>query len=61
MSNINFNTILLKMSFEVNNNLVESDVFISSYPDDIDRMLYFISSIQMILFQCNTDLVLMEL
>jgi len=49
------------MRFEVNRNLLESDAFIFRYPEDKDRMLYFISSLQMILFQCNTDLVLMEL
>lgn len=49
------------MRFEVNNKLLESDVFIFNYPEDKDRMLYFISSLQMILFQCNTGLVLIEL
>jgi hypothetical protein len=61
MLNINYNTIILKMRFEVNHNLLESDVFMFSYPEDKDRMLYFISSLQMILFQNNTGLVLMEI
>jgi hypothetical protein len=61
MLNIKYNIIILKMRFEVNHSLLESDVFIFSYSEDKDRLLYFIPSLQMILLQFNNDLVLKEL
>jgi hypothetical protein len=61
MLNIKYNAIILKMRFEVNYYILESDIFIFSYAEDKDTMLNFISSLQMILFPCNNDLVLTEL